>query len=237
MKVRLLRKETKKIKHMFSPILYKEWLKIRSYLLITFFLNLAVFSYLFISMRHLFVIEHAEMIWYQASEIGTLHYTSIKYLSIITGIIIGAAQFIPEMIGHRFRLSLHLPVEPNVLILLSVLIGFFAVALICILNAFFLYIITGIFFPHEAAISALLTAIPWLWAGLVAYFGVALTALEPHLSRKLVYLSITSGFLWFFYQSNDYESYNRTIWRLTALSLLFIPSVILPAYRYRNRNS
>ncbi|MBL0732454.1 MAG: hypothetical protein JJW03_06360 [Desulfosarcina sp.] len=222
---------------MFSSILYKEWLKIRRYLAIAVFLNLAVFGYFFISLRHLFAIEHAEMIWYQAFEIGTLHYTLIKYLSIITGIIIGVAQFIPEMIGHRFRLSLHLPVKPDALVLLSVLIGLFAVALISILDALFLYAVTGIFFPHEAAVSALLTAIPWLWAGLTAYLGIALTALEPQLSRKLVYLLITGGFLCFFYQSNDYESYNRVIWRLAALSLLFIPSVILPAYRYRNRNS
>lgn len=222
---------------MFSSILYKEWLKIRRYLVIAFLLNLAVFSYLFISLRHLFVIEHAEMIWYQAFEIGTLHYTLIKYLSIITGIIIGAAQFIPEMIGHRFRLSLHLPVKPNALALWSALIGLFAVAIIGMLDAFFLYAITGIFFPHEAAVSALLTAIPWVWAGLVAYLGITLTALEPQSSRKFVYLLITGGFLWLFYQSNNYESYNRAIWQLTAISLLFIPSVILPAYRYRNRSS
>ncbi len=222
---------------MFLSILYKEWLKIRRYFLIAFLLNLVVFIYLFISLRHLFVIEHAEMIWYQAFEIGTLHYASIKYLSIITGIIIGLAQFIPEMIGHRFRLSLHLPVKPDALVLLFVLTGFFAVALICIFNALFLYTIINIFFPHEAAISALLTAIPWLWAGLIAYLGIALIALEPQLLRKLVYLLITGGFLWLFYQSNDYESYNKAIWRMTALSLLFIPSVILPAYRYRNRSS
>ena len=222
---------------MFSSILYKEWLKIRRYLTIAVFLNLAVFGYFFISLRHLFAIEHAEMIWYQAFEIGTLHYTLIKYISIITGIIIGVAQFIPEMIGHRFRLSLHLPVKPNALVLFSVLIGLFAVLLVSILDAFFLYAITGMFFPHEAAVSALLTAIPWLWAGLVAYLGIALTALEPQLSRKLVYLLITVGFLCFFYQSNDYESCNRAIWRLAVLSLLFIPSVILPAYRYRNRSS
>ena len=222
---------------MFSSILYKEWLKIRRYLAISLLLNLAVFSYFFISLRHLFAIEHAEMIWYQAFEIGTLHYTLIKYLSIITGIIIGVAQFIPEMIGHRFRLSLHLPVRPDILALWSALIGLFAVAIIGMLDAFFLYAVIGIFFPHEAAVSALLTAVPWLWAGLVAYLGIALTALEPQLSRKLVYLLITGGFLWFFYQSNDYESYNRAILRLAVLSLLFIPSVILPAYRYRNRSS
>ncbi len=222
---------------MFSSVLYKEWLKIRCYWAIALLLNIVVLVYLYIKIRHLFAIEHAEMIWYWAFEIGTLHYGHIKYLSIITGVIIGAAQFIPEMIGHRFRLSLHLPVRPNALVLSSVLIGLFAVAVISVLDALLLYAIIGAFFPPEAADSAMFTALPWLWAGLVAYLGAALAALEPQLSRKLVYLAIAGAFVWLFYQSNDYESYNRAIWKLILTSLLFIPSVILPAYRYRNRNS
>ena len=222
---------------MFSSILYKEWLKILRYWVIALALNLAVLGYLLIHLRHLFTIEHAEMIWYQAFEIGTLHYTHIKYLSIITGVIVGSAQFIPEMIGHRFRLSLHLPMRPNALVLWSALIGLLAVAIIGVLNASLLYAVIGTFFPHEAAMSALLTAMPWLLAGLVAYVGTALVALEPQLSRKLIYLAIAGGFVWLFYQCNDYESYNRALWKPALLSLLFIPSVILPAYRYRNRSS
>ena len=222
---------------MFLSILYKEWLKILIYWVIALVFNLAVLGYLFLNLRHLFIIEHAEMIWYQAFEIGTLHYSHVKYLLVITGVIIGAAQFIPEMIGHRFRLSLHLPVRPNALALWSVLIGLISVVVIGVLDALLLYAIIGIFFPHEAALSALLTALPWLWAGLVAYLGAALAALEPHLTRKILFLAIAGGFIWLFFQSNDYEAYNRAIWKPAAISLLFIPSVILPVYRYRNRSS
>ena len=222
---------------MFLSILYKEWLKIRIYWVIALVLNLAVLGWLFLNLRHLFIIEHAEMIWYQAFEIGTLHYTHVKYLSVITGVIIGAAQFIPEMIGHRFRLSLHLPVRPNALALCSVFIGLISVAVVGGLDAVLLYAVIGIFFPPEAALSALLTILPWMWAGLVAYMGTALAALEPHLTRKLVYLVIAGGFIWIFCQGNDYESCNRAIWKPAVISLLFIPSVILPAYRYRNRSS
>ncbi len=222
---------------MFLSILYKEWLKVRLYWVIAFLLNVALFVYLFIRLRHLFAIEHDEMIWYQAFEIGTLHYSHIKYLLIITGMIIGAAQFIPEMLGHRFRLSFHLPVRPNALALWAVFIGLFAVSVICILDAFLLYTIIGNFFPSEAAKSALLTASPWLFAGLTAYVGTALIALEPQLPRKLVYIAITGGFVWLFCQGSDYESYNRALCKLALISLLFFPSAILPAYRYRNRSS
>lgn len=222
---------------MLSSILYKEWLKIWRYWAIVFLFNVAVLVYLFIDLRHLFAIEHAEMIWYWAFQIGTLHYAHIKYLLPITGVIIGAAQFVPEMIGHRFRLSLHLPVRSDALVLWSGLIGLLAVAIIGVLDALSLYAIIGIFFPSEAAESALLTALPWLFAGLVTYLSTALVTLEPRLVRKLVYIAVSAGFLWLFYQSNDYESYNRVLWKLALLALLFIPSIILPAYRYRNASS
>lgn len=222
---------------MFSSILYKEWLKVRRYWVITFLLNAAVLAYFFVELRHLFAIEHAEMIWYWAFEIGTLHYAHIKYLLIITGVIIGAAQFIPEMIGHRFRLSLHLPLRPNAMVLWSVLIGLLGVAVIGLVDALLVYAIVGVYFPAEAAKSALLTSLPWLFAGPVAYLGLALTALEPQLLRKIVYLVLAGGFIWLFFQSSDYESYNRVLWKPAVLSLLFIPSVILPVYRYRNRSS
>ena len=222
---------------MFSSILYKEWLKVRNYWAIAFLVNVAVFIYLFINFRHLFAIEHAEMIWYWSFEIGNLDYAYIKYLLVITGVIIGAAQFVPEMIGHRFRLSLHLPVRPNTMVLLSVLIGLFAVAIIGLLDAVFLYAVISTFYPSEAAASALLTALPWFVAGLVAYMGTSLAALEPQLPRKLVYLALSGSFVSLFYQSNDYESYNHALWKLILISLLFVPSIILPVYRYRNRSS
>ncbi len=222
---------------MLSSILYKEWLKVRLFWGVALVLNIGVFVYLFVDLRHLFTIEHAEMIWYQAFKIGTLHYAYMKYLLVITGVIIGAAQFTPEMIGHRFRLSLHLPVRPNSMVLCCVLAGLLGVAVIGMLDAFMLYTIIARFFPREGAESALLTALPWLFSGLVAYLGTALTAMEPRLSRKFVYLAIAGGFLWLFYQGNDYETYNWALWKPALISMLFIPSVILPAYRYRNRSS
>lgn len=222
---------------MFYSILYKEWLKLRRYWVIAFIFNVAVMVYLFIDLRHLFAIEHAEMIWYQAFEIGTIHYLYLKYISAITGIIIGTAQFVPEMIGHRFRLSLHLPVRPSALVILSVSIGLTAVAIIGLADLALLYGTIRQFYPCEAAVSAILTVLPWQFAGLIIYMGIALVALEPQLIRRLVYLAIACSFACLFYQGNDYECYNRLIWKMFLVSSLFIPSVLLPAYRYRSRSS
>ena len=222
---------------MLLSILYKDWLKIRRFWAIALIFNMAVFGWLFLNLRHMFTIEHAEMIWYQSFQIGTINYACVKYLLIITGVTIGSAQFIPEMTRHRFRLSLHLPVNPDILVLWSVFIGLLALILIGLLDAFLLFTTMRVFFPLEAAKSALFTAIPWFLAGCVAYLGTALAALEPQLLRRIVYLLIAGGFVAFFYQCNYYESYNRVLLKLFFVSLLFIPAIILPVYRYRNRSS
>ncbi|MCP4576842.1 MAG: hypothetical protein GY846_11215 [Deltaproteobacteria bacterium] len=220
-----------------KALAHKEWLKLKKIWWIVLGINMAVFGYFYIQLNHLFTVEHAEMIWYRAFEIGSIHYEPIQYLMVLTGTLMGLAQFIPEMIGHRFRLSLHLPLSENVMVLLSLLVGLLAVVVIGILDVLCLYTVLGAFFPAEGALSGLLTAMPWFYAGFVVYLGTALVILEPQLFRKLVCLFVTVGFVWIFFQGETYESFNRAFWAPALISLLFIPAVLLPARRYRNRRA
>ena len=222
---------------MLRAIAQKEWLKLWKIWWIVLALNMAAFGYLYVHFNHLFSVEHAEMIWYRSFEIGTLHYVSVKYLMLITGVLLGLAQFVPEMIGHRFRLSLQLPIRENTLVLLSLLVGLAAVMVIGVLDGLCLYGILRVFFPAEGAMSGLFTAVPWFFAGLVAYLGTALVTLEPQLSRKMICLIIVGGFIWIFFQGNSYESFDRAFLWPALLSILFIPAVLLPAHRYRNRRA
>lgn len=220
---------------MFKALLQKELLKLNKMGWIVLGFNMAVILYLYIRLNHLFTVEHAEMIWYRAFEIGTLHYDRVKYVMMLTGALLGLAQFVPEMIGHRFRLSLHLPLGENILVLLSLLPGLSVVVFMGLLDGLCLYGVLRVYFPAEGAMSALLTAVPWFFSGIVAYLGTALVILEPQLTRKWVYLSISAGFVWIFFQGDGYESFNRAFAMPALLSLLFIPAVLVPANRYRNR--
>lgn len=220
---------------MLRAMAQKEWLKLRKIWWIVLGLNIAVLGYLYLHLNHLFSVEHAEMIWYRAFEIGTLYYASVKYLMVITGVLLGLAQFVPEMIGHRFRLSLQLPIRENTLVLFSLLVGLVAVIAIGVLDGVCLYGILWIFFPAQGAMSGLLTAVPWFFAGFAAYLGTALVTLEPQLSRKMIYLVIVGGIVWIFFQGDSYESFNRAFPGSVLLCILFVPAVLLPAHRYRNR--
>lgn len=220
---------------MTASTLYKEWMKMRLYWGIAFACNILVFIYIYIKTRHMFVLEHAEMVWYQVIHIHTLFYEQIKYLPLATGIVLGAAQFIPEIRNRRLRLSLHLPVRPHVLVLSYLLIGLVAVGVICFVDIFLLYLIAGIFFPVEVVVRAMLTIFPWLLAGMVSFLGTSLVVLEPEWLRKIFCLAVSCGFVWLFFQSNIPGSYTTVIGKLSLASLFFIPAIALSVFRFRNR--
>jgi len=220
---------------MLSAILVKEWLKIRWAWLGLLALHLGMLGYLYLVVRHQFRVEHSEMIWYWAFELRRLLYEPIQYLPLISGVLIAATQFGPEMIGGRFRLSLHLPLRGDLLVWSWVAFGALMGAVLALLDAFALYWIIGRWFPREAAVSAVLTALPWLLGGWVGYFGATLALLEPAVARRLVYLGLSAAFLALLFQHRGYQEYDQVLPVLIAVALLFIPAVILPAHRCRHR--
>lgn len=83
---------------------YKEWLKIRYYVLGAFVFNVLFFVYLFFDIREPFINDPPIMAWNSAIHIHTLFYAKVKYLLLATGILISLAQFIPEITKNRLRL-------------------------------------------------------------------------------------------------------------------------------------
>ena len=221
---------------MLNAIFLKEWVKVRWVWLGLLVLHLGVLGYLSLALRHQFRVEHSEMIWYWAFELRRLLYEPIQSLPLLSGVLIAAAQFGPEMIGGRFRLSLHLPLRGDLLVWSWVAFGALMGALLAVLDALALYGIIGYWFPQEAAVSAVLTALPWLLGGWIGYFGATLALLEPAAPRRLIYLGLSAAFLGLLFQHRGYQEYDQVLPVLIAVALLFIPAVILPAHRYRHRS-
>ncbi|MCD6570338.1 MAG: hypothetical protein J7L53_06515 [Deltaproteobacteria bacterium] len=219
---------------MIRSTFYKEWLKIRYYVLGALVFNILFFIYLFFDIREPFQNGPAIMAWYSAIHIHTIFYEKIKYLLPATGILIGIAQFIPEITKSRLRMSLHLPVNPNLLILSYVCIGIAAVIVIGIIDIILFYIIVIKFFPKEVSSSALMTGLPWFYSGLVAYLATTQVILETKSGRRIFYAVIFCRFIGLFFMSNEYSSYAHVTERLFLISLLFIPAIFFPLYRFRN---
>ncbi len=215
-------------------VAYKEWLKLRSWLGFVFAAHLIFAGWLFLSIRHQFRIEHAEMIYYQTSHIGNILYGDLRFLPLITGALIGAVQFLPELNRGRLRLSLHLPVGIPALVLAHMAVGLAALAVLTAVDIAALMLAVGTFYPVAFVTSALLTASPWVLAGVAAYLGAALTLLEPTRGYQAANLAIAGGVVWLCFRSPAYQAYDFALGGLVPVILLLAPAALQAAYRFRN---
>ncbi|MBB4266523.1 hypothetical protein [Roseospira visakhapatnamensis] len=215
-------------------LFYKEWLKLRPVLALLIAGTLAFSVYLFLSVRHQFRIEHAEMLYYQANHIGRLFYEDLRYVPLVTGVILAVAQILPEVQRGRLRLSLHLPIGLAPLVLAHLLIGLAALGVILALDLAVLALTIGTFFPAAFVASAVTTALPWMLAGVAAYLGGALALLEPDRRVQAANLVVTAGVVWLCHLSRQYGAYDHALWGLAGLVALMAPAVLLPAHRFRD---
>lgn len=220
---------------MLKPIYYKEFLKIRWLWLTLLAANALLMAYIFVETRQAFTLDHAEIVWYRVMHLGRIHYGLLQYAPLLTGILTACIQYLPEMTCERLRLSLHLPVSPHRLILAHVLVGLTAVGTAVALDLAALALITARFFPAEAVNAALLTSLPWGFAGLTAYLGVTLGLLEPNYKRKIFNMAVAAGIVALFLHRADQGAYSRALIFIWVPVVLMIPAVLLPAYHFRFR--
>lgn len=220
---------------MIQSIIYKEWIKTWRNWSALVCLNMAVMAYIAVETRHLFVMDHPEMVWYRVMHLGSIHFGAMKLLPLVTGALLGAAQFLPEMRDERFRLSLHLPVKLHSVVMGHVAFGLCALGIIVLADMGVLVNITSLYFPKEAVEMSLWTVAPWCTAGFVAYLGVALGLLEPKYHLKAALISVSIAMAALFLQNTSPGAYRPVMLALVLSSALLIPGVLLPAYRFRFR--
>jgi hypothetical protein len=222
---------------MLKSIFLKEFFKIRRLWLIIFSMNLALTAYIFISTRQLFILDHPEVVWYRVLHLGQIHFENLRFAPLLSGILIACIQYLPEMREERLRLSLHLPISPHMLILAHALVGLTAFGTIALADLASLWVITALYFPKEGVITTLITAMPWIMAGVAAYLGGALTLLEPGYPRKILNFIVAAGVAGLFLQKHDPGSYAPSLFWLILILVPMTLSLLLPAYRFRYRRT
>ena len=222
---------------MLKAIFFKEFFKIRWLWLIILLMNLALTAYIFITTRNLFILDHPEVVWYRVLHLGQIHFKDLKYIPLLSGILIACFQYLPEMWGERLRLSLHLPISPHILILAHVLVGLTAYGTVALLDLTALWVITAQYFPKEAVMTSLVTALPWTMAGVAAYLGGTLALLEPNFRLKVFNMAVAAGVAGLFLHNPNPGSYGPALPWLILPLLLMVLSVLLPAYRFRYRRT
>ena len=222
---------------MILAVFRKEYYKIRRLWFMVLAMNLAVCVHLWMTTRRLFILDHPEVVWYRVLHLGQIHYDSLVYVPVITGILVACIQYLPEMWGERLKLSLHLPMSPHILILIHVWVGLVALVLALLPDMATLVWVTGQYFPIQAVATSVQTALPWFMAGIAAYLGATLVILEPHYKRKGFNLALGAGCIAIYLKPAEPGSYAHiTLFLLIPLICMAV-SVLLPAFRFRFRRA
>lgn len=220
---------------MIQAIFRKELFKIRVMWLLVFIANIGLLIHIGICTRRLFVLDHPEVVWYRVLQLGQIHFEHLKYAPLFSGILIACFQFLPEMWGERFRLSLHLPVPAGFVAMGHLLAGLFAYALVGLADLGGLWLITSLYFPVQGIWVTLVTALPWTLAGICAYLGIALTLLEPDFRLKAVNLALTAGMAGCYLIHVRPGAFAPSLIVLIVPLALMMPAVMVPVYRFRYR--
>ncbi|MEI7421440.1 MAG: hypothetical protein WCK18_05070 [Prolixibacteraceae bacterium] len=218
---------------MWKSILYKEWLKLKWIFLIVTITGIAAIISIFLNVKHDILFGGATNYWYSFLFMGLQYYQVVKYLPLAIGIAIGVGQYFPETVNKRIKLSFHLPVNEDKILITMMLCGTFTL-LLTLGSMFMLFWGLSVhYFPAEIVHAAVITVTPWFLAGFVIYYFISLIVLEPVWKYWIFYALIGYSFVSLFLESSIAGGYEPVIYKLTILTLLLSLSLLFSAYRFR----
>ena len=219
---------------MFKAVLYKEWLKIRWVYLAMIVVSMLLLLNILLNIAHDMKFVGANGYWSSVIFRGYQFYYSLRLVPVLIGLVIAFAQFLPEILLNRLKLTLHLPVKENKLLLQIIIIGLLALLLLFSLTLLILSIITRIYFPADILFSMLITSLPWFIAGFIAYFSVSMILIEPTWSQRIILILIVLGFVDLYLKNPWYNSYIYSLPKFILLAAFFSISIILSGNRFIN---
>ncbi|MCK9411571.1 MAG: hypothetical protein M0Q53_04665 [Prolixibacteraceae bacterium] len=218
---------------MWKSIVFKEWLKIRWFLIAFTLFGIVVNGYLFLKVQHGFTFQGGTSFWYNILFMRYHYFDYFRYFPLLEGLVIALAQYFPETVHKRIKLTFHLPLKEN-----NVLLMMQAFGTSCLLFSYLLLLLVfislgSLYFPSEMVYDAIVSVIPWFLAGFVAYFFVALIVLEPSWLYRFLYSLIAGFFVNVYLKSSLISAYGPAIPVLSLLTILMSIALLFPAYRFR----
>jgi glucose uptake protein GlcU len=146
---------------MWKSIIYKEWLKTRWFFIAFAALGTLVVGYIFLTVQHNFKFNEPNNYWYTLLFMKLKYFGYLKFAPIAGALAISIAQFFPETVDKRIKLTFHLPLNENKVLLIMTLFG-----TLCLLAAYLLFLalfvgLSTIYFPSNIILPALVTIAPW----------------------------------------------------------------------------
>ncbi len=214
-------------------MIFKEWIKVRWFLLLYTLLAMLAVGYIVIKVRHDFAFNEAKNYWYLILFQGYVWFKYLKYIPLLGGLALAVAQYFPETVNKRIKLTFHLPVEENRSLLMMMQFGTLCL-LASYLLLFLLFLGFSLFwFPKEIIWSAVVTVTPWFLAGYAAYYLGSLIILEPVWLRRILYFLVAAAFVPLFLRDSVPAGYGPAILVLFLMTCLLSASLLFSGYRFR----
>ncbi|WP_297095382.1 hypothetical protein [uncultured Draconibacterium sp.] len=220
---------------MWKSILYKEWLKIRWFAIIYAALGVLVVGNIFLKVQHDFEFSQAANYWYSILFQGNrfYEYSLFKFLPLVGALVIAMAQYFPETVNKRIKLTFHLPLNENKALLVMMFFGAFCLLAIAAVIMLLFTLLSLAYFPAEIIQSALISVVPWFLCGFVVYFLTALIVLEPVWKYRFLYLLVAATFVPIYLQTAAAGAYSPALPLLIVFGVLLSVALLFSGYRFR----
>ncbi len=218
---------------MFKSIVYKEWIKIRLVVWIALGLSIIALVNIFLKVRHDILFVDAANYWYSFLFRGSTYFSILKFLPFVAGLAVAVAQYFPETVNKRIKLTFHLPVSENGVLISMHFFGALVLAGHLLIILGFFTAGSAIFFPGNIIRASLLTMLPWFLGGIATYFLVALVLLEPMWIYRGLYAAVAAGMVTIFYSGAAIGAFKPVLLPLALITLLLSCVVLFSGYRFR----
>lgn len=197
-------------------------------------IGLLITGNIFLKVQHDILFREANNLWYFILFQGYSYFGGlIKYLPLVIGAALSIAQFVPEITSKRIKLTFHLPIEENRILLMMLGFGF-ACLFLTFLVIYLLFIgLSHHFFAPEIVSAANISVVPWFMAGLTAYFMIAMVVLEPVWKYRVFYIIVTYFCIMLYMEPSLPGSYAPLNGKLAIVTILSSISLLFSAYRFR----
>jgi len=219
---------------MISSLFYKEWIKTRRVLLLVILVFACFIIYTFINTGQIFRVSGAVQAWTDTLLKDLSLWSKLEWLPLFAGIVLGLAQYVPELTNKRLKLTLHLPLSEHKIIFVMLAYG-----LLCLLVLFavvygVMVIGSGMYYASEIVYAQFLASLPWFLAGLTGYVFVAWICLEPVWKYRIIYALIAVISISFFMMGGKSGAYIPFIPYLIILLVVACTFPFYSMYRFKD---
>lgn len=218
---------------MWKSLIYKEWLKVKWFFILFAAIGILAVGYVFLKVQHDFTFNGAKNYWYLFLFQKLQFFSYLKFVPVAGALAIAVAQYFPETVTRRIKLTFHLPLNENKALLIMMFFG-----TVCLLACYVLFVslflgLSFLFFPAEIIGSAMVSIAPWFLAGFAVYYLTALIVLEPVWKFRFLYLVVFASVIPFYFEKAVSGGYAPAIPGLFVLTVILSIAVLFSGFRFR----